>query len=105
MQKVSECYEEVSSNSILSEHWETVCTSDSRSLYISCLSREPAFLAALTNVTFTPILGRFKPGRAPIGLTVPLLTTASGEKFGKSAGNAIWLDSKLTSSFDLYGVS
>lgn len=40
----------------------------------------------------------------PMGLTVPLLTTSSGEKFGKSAGNAIWLDSKMTSSFDLYGV-
>lgn len=41
----------------------------------------------------------------PMGVTVPLLTTASGEKFGKSAGNAIWLDLKMTSSFDLYGVS
>lgn len=31
------------------------------------------------------------------GLTVPLLTTQSGEKFGKSAGNAVWLDSSKTS--------
>ncbi|KAG5648474.1 hypothetical protein DXG03_003085 [Asterophora parasitica] len=36
------------------------------------------------------------------GLTTPLLTTASGEKFGKSAGNAVWLDSNLTSVFDFY---
>ncbi|KAL9936025.1 hypothetical protein V8E36_004867 [Tilletia maclaganii] len=36
------------------------------------------------------------------GLTVPLLTTASGAKFGKSAGNAVWLDPKLTSDLDLY---
>lgn len=36
------------------------------------------------------------------GLTVPLLTTPSGEKFGKSAGNAVWLDEKLTSNFELY---
>ncbi|GAA5831221.1 hypothetical protein JCM5353_007386 [Sporobolomyces roseus] len=36
------------------------------------------------------------------GVTFPLLTTASGEKFGKSAGNAIWLDPKMTSPFDLY---
>ena len=36
------------------------------------------------------------------GLTVPLLTTPSGEKFGKSAGNAIWLDSNLTKPYDLY---
>ena len=40
----------------------------------------------------------------PYGFTVPLLTTASGVKFGKSAGNAIWLDPQMTSLFDLYGV-
>ena len=40
----------------------------------------------------------------PVGLTTPLLTTSSGEKFGKSAGNAIWLDKDLTSTFDLYQV-
>lgn len=40
----------------------------------------------------------------PIGLTTPLLTTASGEKFGKSAGNAVWLDKDLTSTFELYQV-
>ncbi|KAJ2508296.1 tyrosyl-tRNA synthetase [Coemansia sp. RSA 2049] len=36
------------------------------------------------------------------GLTIPLLTTSSGEKFGKSAGNAIWLDERRTSPFDIY---
>lgn len=38
----------------------------------------------------------------PMGFTVPLLTTSKGEKFGKSAGNAVWIDKQLTSSFDLY---
>ncbi|KAE8355664.1 hypothetical protein BDV28DRAFT_128628, partial [Aspergillus coremiiformis] len=38
----------------------------------------------------------------PIGLTTPLLTSANGEKFGKSAGNAIWLDKDMTSTFELY---
>lgn len=38
------------------------------------------------------------------GVTMPLLTTASGEKFGKSAGNAIWLDPSMTSPFELYQV-
>jgi tyrosyl-tRNA synthetase len=38
------------------------------------------------------------------GLTIPLLLTSTGEKFGKSAGNAIWLDSKMTSVFDFYQV-
>lgn len=43
-----------------------------------------------------------KTSDPPFGLTVPLLTTSSGAKFGKSAGNAIWLDSNMTSIFDLY---
>ncbi|RMD44208.1 hypothetical protein DV735_g890, partial [Chaetothyriales sp. CBS 134920] len=38
----------------------------------------------------------------PLGFTVPLLTTESGEKFGKSAGNAVWLDPDLTPPFELY---
>jgi tyrosyl-tRNA synthetase len=38
-----------------------------------------------------------------VGFTVPLLTDSSGVKFGKSAGNAVWLDQYMTSSFDLYG--
>jgi len=36
------------------------------------------------------------------GLTVPLVTTESGNKFGKTAGNAVWLDKEKTSSFELY---
>ncbi|KAK7732453.1 tyrosyl-tRNA synthetase [Cytospora paraplurivora] len=39
----------------------------------------------------------------PIGFTVPLLTDSSGAKFGKSAGNALWLDPFKTSPYDLYG--
>ena len=42
--------------------------------------------------------------RLPMGFTTPLLTTTSGEKFGKSAGNAIWLDKEMTSIFELYQV-
>ncbi|KNC49520.1 tyrosyl-tRNA synthetase, variant [Thecamonas trahens ATCC 50062] len=37
-----------------------------------------------------------------VGVTYPLLTTADGAKLGKSAGNAVWLDARLTSPFDLY---
>ncbi|CAL1706850.1 unnamed protein product [Somion occarium] len=36
------------------------------------------------------------------GITTPLLTTASGAKFGKSAGNAVALDPEVTSVFDFY---
>lgn len=39
------------------------------------------------------------------GLTIPLLTTATGEKFGKSAGNAVWLDEARTPISDFYQVS
>jgi tyrosyl-tRNA synthetase len=45
-------------------------------------------------------------GKEPaFGLTLPLLTTSSGEKFGKSAGNAVWLDPEMTSPFEFYQVS
>src|SRR6056297_367991 len=36
------------------------------------------------------------------GLTWPLLTTADGQKFGKSAGNAIWLDPAMTPPYTYY---
>ena len=36
------------------------------------------------------------------GFTHPLLATSSGEKFGKSAGNAVWLDAKRTSPYQFY---
>ena len=42
--------------------------------------------------------------RTGFALTTPLLTTSQGEKFGKSAGNAVWLDEKLTSYLDFYQV-
>ena len=41
-------------------------------------------------------------GRSVHLLTTPLLTDSSGEKFGKSAGNAIWLDPAMTSPYAFY---
>ena len=41
-------------------------------------------------------------GRSVHLLTTPLLTDSSGEKFGKSAGNAIWLDPAMTSAYAFY---
>jgi len=41
-------------------------------------------------------------GKQVYGITFPLITTSGGEKFGKSAGNAIWLDKKKTPVFDFY---
>ncbi|KAI5120300.1 hypothetical protein M0805_005804 [Coniferiporia weirii] len=50
------------------------------------------------------LIDRTRVRDAPLahGLTTPLLTTASGAKFGKSEGNAVWLDSRLTSVLDFY---
>jgi tyrosyl-tRNA synthetase len=36
------------------------------------------------------------------GITFPLITTASGEKMGKTAQGAVWLDSELTSPYEYY---
>ncbi len=47
----------------------------------------------------TDLIGRMRPGAKAFGITWPLLTTASGAKFGKSAGNAVWLDPALTSPY------
>src|SRR5262245_7357111 len=35
-------------------------------------------------------------------LTFPLLTTASGQKMGKTAAGAVWLDAELTSPYEFY---
>ena len=52
----------------------------------------------------TDLIGKMAgPGRdKAFGLTWPLLTTAAGVKFGKSAGNAVWLDADKTSPFGYY---
>ena len=45
---------------------------------------------------------RRKCGGEAHGMTVPLILTSSGEKFGKSAGNAVWLDAQKTSPYKFY---
>jgi len=47
------------------------------------------------------LVGR-KHGKEVHGLTLPLLTTASGAKFGKSEGGNIWLDPEKTSPYAFY---
>ena len=36
------------------------------------------------------------------GFTLPLITSSTGEKFGKSSGKALWLDKRLTTPYELY---
>jgi tyrosyl-tRNA synthetase len=47
------------------------------------------------------LIGRRERGEAH-GLVVPLLTTASGAKFGKSEDGNVWLDAKKTSPYKFY---
>ncbi|MCZ6915956.1 MAG: tyrosine--tRNA ligase [Gemmatimonadetes bacterium] len=49
----------------------------------------------------TDLIRRVDSGEAH-GLCSPLLTTASGTKFGKSAGEAVWLDPAMTSPYEFY---
>lgn len=45
---------------------------------------------------------RKKTNKSVYGLTMPLITDSTGKKFGKSEGNAVWLDAKKTSVFKFY---
>ena len=47
------------------------------------------------------LIRRAEGGEA-FALTTPLVTSTSGEKLGKTAGNAVWLDPRLTSPYDYY---
>lgn len=55
-----------------------------------------------TNILSGVELVRRKLGKEAFALTTPLVTDASGKKFGKSEGNAIWLDAGKTSPFAFY---
>jgi tyrosyl-tRNA synthetase len=55
------------------------------------------------NITAGLDLIRRVTGESAHGLTVPLVTNASGEKFGKSTGGGrVWLDPELTSPYAFY---
>ncbi|KAM6960683.1 tyrosine--tRNA ligase, mitochondrial [Aplochiton taeniatus] len=41
-------------------------------------------------------------GEEVYGLTIPLVTSSVGDKLGKTAGNAVWLNRNKTSPFELY---
>ena len=54
------------------------------------------------NITAGVELVRRAEGREVHGLVAPLITTASGVKFGKSESGAIYLDATLTSPYKFY---
>ena len=41
-------------------------------------------------------------GKKAYAFTMPLILDATGKKFGKSEGNALWLDKNKTSSYEIY---
>ena len=54
------------------------------------------------NITAGTDLVHRMRGKTAYGLTFPLLLDASGKKFGKSEGNALFMDAALTSVYDWY---
>lgn len=55
-----------------------------------------------TNILSGVDLIHKKLGKDVYAFTAPLVTDAAGKKFGKSEGNAVWLDAKKTSPFQFY---
>ena len=54
------------------------------------------------NITAGIDLIRKSTGDEVYAFTMPLVTDSQGNKFGKSEGNALWLDKEKTSSYELY---
>lgn len=54
------------------------------------------------NITAGMDLVRRMEGEQAFAITYPLITTADGTKFGKSMGNAVWLDPEQTSPYRFY---
>jgi len=54
------------------------------------------------NITAGIDLIRKSNGDTVYGFTMPLVTDSAGNKFGKSEGNALWLDKNKTSAYKLY---
>jgi len=54
------------------------------------------------NITSGIELVRKKLDKEVYGMVMPLVTDSNGVKFGKTEGNALWLDKNKTSSYELY---
>ena len=54
------------------------------------------------NMTAGTELMRRKADKTGHVMTVPLITDATGKKFGKSEGNAVWLNADKTSPYEMY---
>lgn len=48
------------------------------------------------------LIRKSKEDAKAFGLTIPLVTKADGTKFGKTEGNAVWLDAEKTTPYEFY---
>ena len=54
------------------------------------------------NITSGIELIRRKIDKTAYGMVMPLVTDSTGKKFGKTEGNALWLDKNKTSPYEMY---
>ena len=54
------------------------------------------------NITSGIELIRKKIDKEAYGMVMPLVTDSTGKKFGKTEGNALWLDKNKTSSYEMF---
>ena len=54
------------------------------------------------NITAGIELIRKKLDKEAYGMVMPLVTDSTGKKFGKTEGNALWLDKNKTSGYEMY---
>lgn len=54
------------------------------------------------NITSGIELIKKKLNKTAYGMVMPLVTDSAGVKFGKTEGNALWIDENKTSSYELY---
>lgn len=54
------------------------------------------------NITSGIELIRKKLDKTAYGMVMPLVTDSTGKKFGKTEGNALWLDKNKTSAYQMY---
>jgi tyrosyl-tRNA synthetase len=55
-----------------------------------------------SNILYGVDLVRRVAGGEAYGITLPLLTTSSGKKMGKTEAGTVWLDAQKTSPYDFY---
>ena len=48
------------------------------------------------------MISKLVPNKRVFGVTLPIITSSKGDKIGKSAGNAVWLDANKLGPFEFF---